>query len=268
MIDKKLERLGEKHTTNEGCEVEIIEYFNKKDCSVLFTNGVVLKNRKYKDVAEGRVKNPYHPSVHGLGCIGQGLHKSKEFGKNRKVYSAWNNMLKRCYTKNYHIKQPSYKECSVDERWHNFQNFAKWCEAQIGYSTVESNGLYYQLDKDILVKGNKVYSPETCCFVPSEVNNLIIFSNSARGEYPVGVTFHKRLKKYAANISLGGVQKHLGYFEEVSEAFNSYKIAKERYIKFVAEKYFGKIGENVYQKLINYSIDTMLMCEVIDEEQT
>ena len=170
-----------------------------------------------------RVKTAYYDS--------QGKRKFKEVW-NCPFYAKWLSALERGVSEKYAIKKPSYADVTVNEEWKYFSKFKAWME------TKNWKGL--QLDKDILVKGNKIYSPETCCFVPSEVNNLIIFSNSARGEYPVGVTFHKRLKKYAANISLGGVIKHLGYFDEVSEAFNSYKIAKERYIKFVAEKYFGK----------------------------
>ena len=265
-VEKRREELlGKEFETNNCGKCFIIDYKGRQEVMVAFYEPFYILICALNKLKIGSVRNPLYPSAYGVGFCGVGNYNSH---KDERLYDLWRGILRRAYSSEFHKKYPTYKYVTVCEEWLNFQNFAKWCEAQIGYSTVESNGLYYQLDKDILVKGNKVYSPETCCFVPSEVNNLIIFSNSARGEYPVGVTFHKRLKKYAANISLGGVQKHLGYFDEVLEAFNSYKIAKERYIKFVAEKYFGKIGENVYQKLINYSIDTMLMCEVIDEEQT
>ena len=257
------DRTGEKHITNQGYSIKIIEYISCNNCTIQFEDGLVLKNQYYDSIKKGQVENPYHPSIFGVGYLGEGMYSQPRRDGVEAIYKTWCGILNRCYGAKFHSKH-TYENVVLCKDWCNFPNFVRWYIKSYNSETMRG----WHLDKDILVKGNKVYSPETCCFVPSEVNNLIIFSNSARGEYPVGVTFHERLKKYAANISLGGVQKHLGYFDEVSEAFNSYKIAKERYIKFVAEKYFGKIGENVYQKLINYSIDTMLMCEVIDEEQT
>jgi len=110
----------------------------------------------------------------------------------------------------------------------------------------------FHLDKDILVKGNKVYSPETCCFVPVEINILLIKNNSKRGNLPIGVS--KNGNKFQATISKGVIREHLGTFEISEEAFEAYKIAKEVYIKELADKWRGQITEQTYQALINYKV--------------
>lgn len=245
MQRKKLERLGEKHITNEGYEIEIIEYFNKKECSIIFINGTILKNRKYKDIAEGRVKNPYHPSIYGIGYFGEGIYKTKIEDKSRKAYSAWNNMLKRCYTEIHHLAQPSYAECSVVEGWHNFQVFAEWFEENY----IED----FALDKDILIKGNKVYSPETCCFVPMKINSLFTKRQNDRGSLPLGVRSTKG--GYVAQISINKKVTHLGTFSTPEEAFQAYKAAKERYIKEIANSCKSEIRFEVYSAMCNYKVE-------------
>ena len=110
------------------------------------------------------IKNPYHPAVYGIGYIGEGE------GEKGRVYNIWKKVLQRCYSKEYHIKKPTYIGCSVVKEWLNFQNFAKWYKKNYKPETMEG----WHLDKDILVKGNKIYSPETCCFVPADINSLLL----------------------------------------------------------------------------------------------
>ena len=142
-------------------------------------------------------------------------------------------------------KQPSYIGCLVDEEWHNFQNFAEWFEDNY----VEG----WHLDKDILIKGNKIYSPETCCFVPLEINSLFTKSDKIRGEYPIGVS--KKDKKYQANVNKNSGFIFLGAFNTPEEAFQVYKTAKEDYIKEVADKWRGQITEQVYQAMYSYQVE-------------
>ena len=103
-------------------------------------------------------------------------------------------MLLRCYDKEVKMKQPTYIECSASENFKFLEYFSKWCNKQIGF---KNNN--WQLDKDILVKGNKIYSEETCCFVPHEINNLL--NKQTYGEsrdLPVGVCYDKGRKKFKA----------------------------------------------------------------------
>ena len=130
-------------------------------------------------------------------------------------YSRWRDMLKRCYCTKRLEKYPTYKGCSVYEEWLTFSNFRKWMETQ------DWEGK--QLDKDLLVRGNKVYSPDTCVFVSGSLNALTIDSGATRGEYPQGVNWSEKEQGYVARCSTGdGKRKYLGRFKTVDAAEAAY----------------------------------------------
>ena len=252
MVNKQhgsfVDRTGEKHITNEGYEVEIIEYFNFYNCTIRFNNGCTVENICIGNVERGNIKNPYHPSVYEAGFLGIGKFKSKINTVNTNYYSYWISMLSRCYNKR--LTLPTYKDVNVCKEWKCFQNFAKWFEDN--WKTYMQG---WQLDKDILQKGNKIYSPETCCFVPVEINSLFIKADKSRGEYPIGVNFNKRNKNFTAQINKYSNKIHLGSFSTPEEAFEAYKTAKEEYIKEVADKWRGQITEQVYKAMYNYKVE-------------
>ena len=233
-------RVGEKFTTKQGYTIEIVEYINSKNIKVRFEKGHVLVVRMH-DIKRGFIMNPLHPMTYGVGYLGIGEYKTKVNNVSTPYYRLWNKVLERCYSERYQIKNPTYKNCTISEEWYNFQNFAKWYEENY----IEG----FELDKDILVKGNKIYSPETCCFVPKRINQLFIKPSNKRNGLPIGVC--RVGNKFHAYIS----EKYLGTFDTPEEAFEVYKTAKESYIKEVAEKWKGKITENVYKILINYTIE-------------
>jgi hypothetical protein len=187
----------------------------------------------------------------GIGYLGEGLHKTKEMGKQTLKYTTWNHMITRCYDKKYHEIKPTYKDCTVAEEWHNFQNFATWWDENY----YEIDGEKMHLDKDILMKGNKVYSPDTCILVPQTVNSLFLKRNSKRGDLPIGVSWHKRDKRYTSTYRDGKGSVHIGNFSSSEEAFNAYKFCKEKYIKEVAEKYKVEIPEKLYNALYLYEVE-------------
>ena len=113
----------------------------------------------------------------------------------------------------------------------------------------------WHLDKDILIKGNKIYSPKTCCFVPREINNLLISRRNGRGDLPIGVTKDKKLEKFIAQVSINKKQVRLGTFGTPEEAFQAYKTAKENYIKQKAEEWKGLIDPRVYQAMYEYQVE-------------
>lgn len=238
----KLNRVGEKYKTKEGYEVVITEYFNGSNCTVEFENGVIFKNVQHHNIKSGEIKNPYHSSVYGVGYLGQGEYKTKKDNKPTKVYSTWISMLRRCYSKKYQEKQPTYKGCAIDEHWYSFQNFAEWF-----YQTYTDN---FQLDKDILVKNNRIYSPETCCFVPQEIN--ILFTKS-KSDLPIGITYYRN--KFQAQITRNNELVYLGAFATLEEAFQVYKTAKEAHIKEVANRWKDKIDTRVYEAMYNYQVE-------------
>lgn len=243
------DRTGEKHLTKEGYEVIIIKYFHARSCIICFNdkNKTVLNNVQYSHVKEGSVRNPFHPSVCGIGYLGEGTFKKHINGKANKLYKTWSGMIRRCYDKNTQENQPAYIGCFVSEEWHNFQVFAQWFEENY----IEG----FHLDKDILFKGNKIYSPKTCCFVPDEINTLFVKNNKKRGSLPIGVSFHNRIKKYSACINKKCDKVHIGYFNYIEEAFEAYKKVKEKYIKDVSDKWRGKITEQVYNAMYNYQVE-------------
>ena len=151
-------------------------------------------------------------------------------------------------------RQPTYKDTIVCEEWLDFQNFAKWCYSQPLLNAKADKGRYYQLDKDLLLKGNKVYSPETCCFVPPVLNNLIKSKAISNGDYPIGVSSSRRTDGFEAKVVLFGKKKYLGLFNTIESAFQAYKKAKEAHIKDVANEWIDKIDSKVYQALLNWEI--------------
>jgi len=251
---EKINRLGEKHTTNEGYEVEIIEYFSAINCTVVINDekGTVLRNIQYSKIKAGSVRNPNHNSVYGIGYMGQGNYKSKYEGVSNKSYKTWLNIFVRLYSKNKLIKNPTYKDVTICEEWHNFQNFAKWFQDNYKPETMDG----WHLDKDILIKGNKVYSPETCCFVPYEINVLFTKRQHNRGDYPIGVFYKTKNKKFSTKVTKGNtICGYLGLFDTPKEAFEAYKTAKEAYIKEVADKWKDLIDLKVYQALYAYQVE-------------
>ena len=116
---------------------------------------------------------------------------------------------------------------------------------------------HMQVDKDILIKGNKIYSPDTCAIIPQYINTLFIRNNRKRGQYPVGVYYNKRAKKYEAMYKINGKNKHIGYYTSVDDAFLAYKEYKEDHIKQIADEYFsnGYITEQVYNAMYAWEVE-------------
>ena len=241
-----INRKGEKHLSNRGYWATIIEYFSKRNCTVQFEDGTIIKGLQYGNIKKGQIKNPCHPSIYGVGYDGIGKYTTTRNGKNTKEYVVWKGMIERCYSVEYKKKRHNYTECSVIVAWHNFQNYAQWYE-----NNYKEN---FEADKDILIKGNKIYSPETCCFVPQEINTLFTKSNKTRGELPIGVRITKQ-QRYQARISKGIYSKCIGTFHTIEEAFQVYKIAKEEYIKEMADKWRGQITEPCYEAMYAYEVE-------------
>lgn len=185
--------------------------------------------------------------IYGVGIVGEGKYKvGTGVGyQHTKQYSVWINMLERGYTDRFQKKHPTYKECTICEEWHNLQNFGKWFDENY----IEG----FELDKDLLIKGNKTYSPETCCFIPKRVNMLLINNKKIRGNYPVGVS--KQRNKFSAHISIKNKLFHLGNYDTIEEAYTTYKKEKEKDIRNRAEEYKDIINIKAYNALMKYTID-------------
>ena len=253
----KEERLGEISISNEGYKMKIVEYNGKNDIIVEFQDKYKTKVKaEYGQFKKGRVKNPYHKSVYGVGYIGEGKYKVSENGRQTKAYKTWNHMLMRCYDPYYLNKKPTYRDCIVCNEWHCFQNFAKWYEENV----YNCNNEKMNLDKDILCRGNKIYSPETCCIIPQRINSLFVKCDASRGKYPIGVYWNKKDNKFRAQCQVldkngKSKQEYLGYYDNKYEAFQVYKKFKESYIKQVADEYRNIIPIELYEALYNYEVE-------------
>ena len=254
--NKKQGRIGEERYNTKGDLMKIIEYKDSYNVVIEFQDSYkAKKNIRYDNFINGTVKNPYHKDLYGIGYFGEGNYSDKE---HHIYYRVWQDMIKRCYDKETIKKRPTYKQCEVCEEWHNFQNFAKWCDKNYYESSLKKESM--QLDKDILFKGNKTYSPDTCIFVPQRINSLFIKSDKARGDYPIGVTLRKDNGKYRSqcDVQYGEEprkQIKLGQFDTPEEAFYAYKQFKENYIKEVTDLYKPYIPQKLYEAMYKYEVE-------------
>lgn len=229
----------------------IIEYNNYQDITVQFDDGYTVKAR-CRNFLRGSLCNPYDKSICGIGYIGEGNIKTWSNGKATKEYQVWKNMIQRCYGAEKNKNKKAYIDCTVADEWLCFMAFAKWYQENY----YEIKGFRTELDKDILVKGNRAYSPETCLLVPKLINQLFIKQNSIKKDLPIGVVFKD--KKYRARCTKEMDKKgmtHLGYFKTPEEAFQAYKIEKERIIKQVADEYKNQIPLKLYEALYRYEVE-------------
>jgi len=187
--------------------------------------------------------------VHGVG-YNDGKYSSKDGNKTAYIYGKWQRMLERCYNDKSLIVKPTYIGCSVSDSFKEYTLFHEWYITQIGSEYQD-----WQLDKDLLIRNNKVYSEEYCVLLPKDINTLIIKNDARRGDWPIGVSKHKRDSTYSATCNYGKkIQKYLGSFDTPLQAFLCYKKAKEAYIKQVAEQYKSQIDPRAYKALIEYEV--------------
>lgn len=248
-------RVGEVRTMSCGEEAEIIEYNGVRDITVKFLKTGELVKSEYGQFKKGTVKSHFTPTAYGVGIIG--LEKTKEKnGEAIKSYKTWNRMLERYYSKIYQQKRLTYKDCTVCDEWIYYPNFKIWYEEN--YYEIE--GQKTCLDKDILVKGNKIYSPDTCIFVPERINTLFTKRDANRGDLPIGVSWHKKSEKYETRCSIFEMgnnktkKKYLGLHNTPEEAFNVYKQFKEKYIKQVADYYKEQIPKKLHDAMYSYKV--------------
>lgn len=181
---------------------------------------------------------------------GQGILDISCIDSNKKVfksYKIWADMLARCYSKKSQIRNPTYIGCSVCKEWLIYSNYKQWYD--------EHCYIGGQVDKDILIKGNMIYSPNTCRFVPGYINSILVSCNSRRGKLPQGIST-KNNKRYQVNCCSRGISKFIGSYIDLKDAMDAYKNAKEKEIKIRAEEAYIKreITFDVYCALLAWTI--------------
>ena len=231
-------------------DFKILKYNDSRNVVIQFLKTGFETVTRLDCVRNGNIKDPFSPSVCGVGILGT-KYPSRVNGVHTKEYKLWTGMLKRCYSTTLKKKYPTYKDCEASDNFLYYEYFYEWCNSQIGFGNQD-----WQLDKDLLFKGNKVYSEDSCVFIPKEINSLLTKSDKVRGKHLIGVHWCNASKAFVAMVSKNkGGQKHLGYFNTELEAFNTYKTAKEAFIKEQAEKWKSQIDERAYNTLMNYQVE-------------
>ncbi len=250
------DKTGEEKVNNFGSKMVIKKYRGAWDIDVYFPEyNWVAKHINYSNFKKGNIKCPYEPRTYGVGYLGEGKYKTRENGKLTYEYKIYYSMIQRCYDPKYQEKEPTYEGCTIEDYLLNFQHMGEW----INNNYYEVPGEKMHLDKDILCKGNKTYSRETCIFVPQRINKLFTKRDNDRGDCPIGVT-PSSSGNYQVYCSSGyGKSVYLGTYLTKEEAFQVYKQYKEKVIKEVINSYKGIIPEPYYSRLkeamYNYEVE-------------
>lgn len=241
--------LGNTFKNNKGCEFKVIEvakFKNRTKYKIKFLDNVGFE--KYvilNEIKHKTVSNPYFKSIYGVGFLGEGKYKSYS-----KEYSVWYSMFCRVYDSTYQKKFPTYKNISICNEWHNFQNFAKWCEDNYPYNI---KNIRFELDKDWLQQNieDKIYSPTTCVFLPQSVNSFLTNIKASNSSNYTGVTWMSKINKWqvTCSIFMESKSKYLGVYSDKYEAYKVYMDFRNKNLETIKQ----------YLKDLNY-----LDCSFID----
>ena len=231
-------------------DFKILRYNNKTNVEIQFLKTGFEAVVELGSIRNGYVKDRYAPSVYGLGIVGT-KYQIRVNGTLTKEYELWTGMLERCYSDTFKKKQPTYKDCEVSDNFLYYEYFYEWCNEQIGFG-IEG----FELDKDLLIKGNKVYSEDSCIFLHKDINLLLTKRTASRGKHLIGVFWCNTNKAFIAQVSKNkGKSERLGSFNTEMEAFNAYKQAKEAFVKEQAEKWKDQIDIRAYNALMKYEVN-------------
>lgn len=230
--------IGEQFITNEGYRAVIIDGGTKPGyCTIRIEDWIVEIN--YCSIKKCSVKYPYHKSVCGVGFIGEGTYS---YRNNMKLYKIWFAMIQRCYSIKQQKIQPTYKDVKVDNDWMNLQQFGIW------YDNNYIDG--YQLDKDLLSTASKLYSPNTCLFIPHELNLFLTNIKSSNTSGYTGACFDKSSGKWASSINISGKKKHLGLFSSKEKASEIYIEARRAQAEIMKEIYKNELPKEAINNIM------------------
>lgn len=238
-------KAGNTHQVNDG-EIIITHYKCAREVSIKFTESGFENVVTAGDIRNRQVRDKLKASVCGMGFVG-GNHYT--YTNSTEAYISWAEMIRRCYSNEYKEKAPTYENCTSCREWLNFQVFAKWY-----HLNRLSDDVKYQLDKDIINRGNKVYSPENCALVPRHINNIILDNKLKRGELPIGV--FSSGKRFMSQLKKRGVRVTFGSFATKEEAAESYINEKRKYLKDTATKSYsrGEVSHDIFIAISNWKV--------------
>lgn len=255
--------IGEEFKSNLGWTLKVIEYDGAHKVKVQWQDGST-STEAAADIAKGSVQCLNQPSYQEVGYWGYGkyaprnhiLQEGQEYPEDRLI-GYWARAMMRCYNPAEQAKPSSsaYIGCDILPDWHCLQNFYAWADSKPQSRYLDSEGKIWELDKDLLVKGNKTYGEQFCTFLPSEIN--VFLADKPRDKMPRGVNYirPKTLNSkdgYIARCHMNGVREYLGYYDTPMQAFYKYKEVKEQYAKALAEKWKHMLELAAYDALIAY----------------
>lgn len=243
-INLKEQRIGEIKYNNDGELMKIIEYIDRDHIAVEFLQYPYVKKSTYSQFKRGCIKNPYFPKFYGVGYIGE-TEVNESNGVHFQSYNIWRAMLKRCYDKKNHIQHPCYKKCTVCDEWLCYKNFKEWYKSHKYYLL---NGEKLHIDKDILVKYNTIYSPNTCILVPTSINEMFKMNTNC------GIYKQKNGKYYVQSNHY-----YLGVFDTLEQANSINNKFKTQYLHDKLNKYKSYMPIKIFSLLQEYKFN----CEVI-----
>lgn len=248
------DKIGDINYNTNGEKMEVIAVSSYGDITIQFEDGTIKEHVSYARFKDGMVKNYMSPSVLGIGITGN--EKVRINGVHTKEYRTWRRMLIRCYANEDNESLKTYKDCSVCEEWKYFPNFKQWCHSQDNWNKVMENPKEFQLDKDIIKKGNRIYCPDYCSFVPQNINELFNIKRN-RGDLPVGVTRCRNKYRAVRNNRFKEIKSEHYVVDSIEEAFDIYKKEKEKVIKYAAQLEYekGNITRKCYEAMLNYNIE-------------
>ena len=224
------------HQKNTVTLIRVFVYMNK-----VLTYGVGTKDADYAVI-----------TYDYLGIGSSSRNERRTVSWRCPYYSRWMGLLQRCYSKKWQEKHPTYKGCTVCREWLLFSSFRKWMTAQ----PWEGN----QLDKDLLVEGNKVYAPENCVFIDRKINMFTIDTGKSRGDYLLGCHKPRNLSRFVTQVQnpFGtGVQEYLGTFNTELEAHLVWKKRKHELACQLADSEYvtdDRVEEALRNRYKNYTI--------------
>jgi len=246
-----IDRTGEVHHTREGDKFTIIKYINNRNSSIQFEDGVILYNRDYKSLRLGHVKHLNRRNIYNIGYIGYGEYN---YTNSKKAYKTWHSMLQRCYEQNTK-NNLSYKDrIHVCEQWECFQNFVPWFIQNYNPETMKG----WELDKDLLCATCNLYSPETCLFLPREINCRLFKTKEIIGQ-KVGARKTK-FSRYAVPTP-DGYPTRTKNFADINEAHNFWVEGKKLKFKNLANKYKECLDDRAYGALLNINLENFIKKE-------
>lgn len=241
--------LNKTFVNKHGEYATVVSYKSAMSMTIRYENGYEQEVQG-SNLLRGNFKSPYTPTHCGRGYIGEGRHNPSKNGVKTNIYKVWCGILERCYGKKSTLSERGYASTMCDE-WLNYQLFADWYEEN--YYEVGDERMC--VDKDILIKGNTLYSPSTCCIVPNSINCLLIGSDAKRGAYPIGVSYKQGEGFYSRCNIAKNKTVYLGTYNTPEEAFLVYKTYKEKTIKERASELRDVLPSNVITALYSYEVE-------------